>query len=371
MAKRVKIYGSPQFNNAAGQDLPAGVSTVEHTTSTEVWAGCLNTCVPTTDGVAYTSPHWRTATSWSSGGYFRSHMDNGNWGSGPGVLVDSNKDSGWEVFTNWANNNKHCLMRAGKDLDDNVLVDYVRVWVFMSQPQPRTKLYWMEPGWYVAGSAGNQTGYETTIQGGAWSLDSSNRSTWRVDNAFSGKLSSRQFLHSLSSGIGGRNQVRQRSVKWTTSPVAGRNFTGEVVKHTGWGIRMPTPGPGHTFYLESMAVEVGFDDAPVNYLVTTGPATPAVTSAQLTGSVDPQGDTGGKWFFKWGLLPDNLDNESTEEDQPSSTLYNVILGITGLSPDVTYWYQLVARDSEGSLHFGNILSFRTVTTCSVNPTSVA
>jgi hypothetical protein len=80
--------------------------------------------------------------------------------------------------------------------------------------------------------------------------------------------------------------------------------------------------------------------------VTTGSASVSLTSANLTGTVNSHGQS-GSWYFEYGLD----DNYGTQVPVPPQTVGGTAVSvgyqISGLKPNTTYHYRLVASNPDG------------------------
>lgn len=348
----VKIYGSNDFTP---NDLPAG-TTLERALIPEVWAGCLGSGCTPMDDIGYSHAEFRTATAWSYGGYGTSGMQSYEQGndcntpSGPGCLPgslqDSRVDTGWNSFLNQNAGNKRLIARVGTDLPTGATISYVRVWV----------------------------------RGGSFSITGYLQPYWQSvpDQSGSNDFPANSSIKLWDPGVfvvsPGTYNISQVSSKWTTSPVAGQAWTPALMAGLAFGVRHGrrgeegNPGSG-TLNISEMAIEVGYTTT-AQYAVTTGPVTDLTgTTATLTGTVNPFGDPTGFWFFQYGTNS-ALGTDSAQVAQPSSTTYNTSLSLLGLTSDTTYYYRAAARDSSGVFHYGQTLSFLTVTSCSTRASLV-
>jgi hypothetical protein len=91
------------------------------------------------------------------------------------------------------------------------------------------------------------------------------------------------------------------------------------------------------------------------------------TNAMLNGSVNPNGLATESWF-EWGTSPslDTFNETSPQELGDGSDSLPVMATLSGLSPEVTYYFRVLASNSSGSSS-GTILPF---TTASVDPFAV-
>lgn len=92
---------------------------------------------------------------------------------------------------------------------------------------------------------------------------------------------------------------------------------------------------------------------------TTSPNSITQSSARLNGVVanNDAGDLTG--WFEWGATM-SLVNKTPEIFLGSTDSVNYFNTIIGLSANTTYYFRAVAEDEDGSLNYGEILSFRTL-----------
>ena len=91
--------------------------------------------------------------------------------------------------------------------------------------------------------------------------------------------------------------------------------------------------------------------------VTTYSATAVSDNYATLNGLSDANDSATDTWFEWGTSYSNL-NRSTSKDYQGTGRDNFNDRITGLSPNTTYYFRAVARNSEGTAR-GNILSFRT------------
>jgi hypothetical protein len=349
----VKIYGSNDFTPA---DLPSG-TTLERAPFTTIWAGCLGTpCEALVGGQLYSYGIDNPYTAWSWGGYGSSELfscencHDCNTAGGPGCmpasLQDQNQGTGWNSFLNGNAGNKRVMAsQVGVDLPGGTVITYVRIWVRAGSFEGGTKF--LQPFWQNKDQSGS----------GDFAGISSQR-TWDPG------------IFQASPSTYGAIQV---SSKWIIPPYGGI-WTKEQMANLAWGVRHGyrgdegNPRQG-TLNIPEMAVEVGYESA-LQYSVTTGPALGVTgTQATLTGTVNPFGDPTGSFYFQYGTTT-GLGSATGAQGQPSASEYSVSVDLLGLMSDTTYYYRLVAVDSTGGLHFGETLSFLTVSACSTRASLV-
>ncbi len=96
-------------------------------------------------------------------------------------------------------------------------------------------------------------------------------------------------------------------------------------------------------------------------IVTTGSATSiSSNSATLNGTVNPN-DKSTTYYFQYGTTASYGSSTSTENAGAGSADVSVRASITGLNPDTTYHYRLVATNSEGT-SYGEDMTFTTTST---------
>ncbi len=362
---RVKIYGSPNFTP---NDLPAGV-TLERGLMANVWAGCLGY---TTDvngnrvfGCGYDDVAWRTRTEWSKGGYFTACFpQEGCRDSFPLVFMqDGSTTNGWDGFTNnVSNGNKWVLMRIGLgDVTNEAVISYVRLW--LSGMSPKKNTTWVRPYYWVIGTNGDAT---CNVSPG----DGSDKG-WKVASGAS------TDYFQLGPGTATTPQWTQK----LTAIKGGYPMTGRTIRNTAFGFRFGNatydayvpgeqvpPAPhapgGVNFYMNELAIEVGFSLS--LYDVTTDSCAPTATTLDVFGTINPHGDAGGTNFFQYGLT-NQLGTSTPELPSPGTGLsYQSTAHITGLTTNKTYYFRAVARDSTGTLHYGEILNCYTQSGCTVH-----
>jgi Domain of unknown function DUF11 len=67
-------------------------------------------------------------------------------------------------------------------------------------------------------------------------------------------------------------------------------------------------------------------------------------------------------YFEWGTSASNLNNRTQTKTYYESNSVPVLDVLTGLSPNTTYYYRVIAQNPGGNTAYGNIVSFRTATT---------
>jgi len=93
---------------------------------------------------------------------------------------------------------------------------------------------------------------------------------------------------------------------------------------------------------------------------TTGPASSTSNSATLNATVNPNGSA-TMVYFQWGTY-DNRNNSTPLQSIGSGTSnVNVSANLSGLLPNTTYYYRIVASNSAGTT-YGSWMSFRTALT---------
>ncbi|MBU6183399.1 MAG: Ig-like domain-containing protein [Verrucomicrobia bacterium] len=82
-------------------------------------------------------------------------------------------------------------------------------------------------------------------------------------------------------------------------------------------------------------------------------------SANLNGSVNPNGLSTSIWF-EYGVLADNLTSNTTAEDAGNGTApIDKWAAISGLEPDTTYFFRMVAKSGANEVR-GSVQSFHTI-----------
>ncbi len=146
--------------------------------------------------------------------------------------------------------------------------------------------------------------------------------------------------------------------------------------------------PGTTYYVCAAArnsfgtrfgAVLSFTTNPALPSVSTGSATSLTgTTAQLNGTVNPNGAATTAWF-RYGTASPGSCNDSFGTRAPSAggssiaagtTSSSFSQGITGLSPSTTYYYCAIGQNSAGTT-FGAVRSFTTPTTPTVTTAAVS
>jgi hypothetical protein len=103
------------------------------------------------------------------------------------------------------------------------------------------------------------------------------------------------------------------------------------------------------------------DDNTGNYddmtLTTNRPTYVTTTSATLNGYIDANGNNATRWF-RYGTTSGSM-NMTTSIRTHGSGAANVSDSVTNLSPNTTYYYQVVASDTQGTHYNANIQQFNT------------
>jgi len=351
--QNIRLYGAPDITPG---DIPTGVVPTRADID-YLWQGCLGNCA----APQYNPPRKMGApetSAWSFGGYgsgnlLNSQSTNENIRT---LIQNGNRNSGWNSFLNNNANNKRVLAVVGEDLPSGSVISYVRVWVRCGGAQNPKK--YLQPFWQqIFDSGGNPDGTGSTGFPSVSSVTSWDNTTKFVCNP----------------GSAGYNAI-QSSSKWETVPIPGQVWNAALMGRLAWGVRHGRRGtegqpssPGDPLFhgIASLMIEVGYDAA-VEYLVTTVAATGVTgTTATLNGEVNPFGDTGGDWFFQYGTS-ELLGTETAHQPQPlGGALYPTSTPIAGLTSDIVYYFRACATDSNGLVHYGQILTFLTVSPCSV------
>ena len=102
----------------------------------------------------------------------------------------------------------------------------------------------------------------------------------------------------------------------------------------------------------------------VNYYrptVTTNVATNvSYNSATLNGTVNANGLSTTVWF-QYGTISGSYTNTSSTQSIIGLSNTSVSINISGLSPNTTYYYRIVAQNSAGTITYGSETSFTTNT----------
>lgn len=92
----------------------------------------------------------------------------------------------------------------------------------------------------------------------------------------------------------------------------------------------------------------GGQPLPLPLVTTLTAGSVTATSADLFGSIDPQGLT-ATWWFAWGTTPTFGSTTSTQSLGATSIPQAVNLTITGLTTGTTYWFALVGQTAGGTV----------------------
>ncbi|MBU2263646.1 fibronectin type III domain-containing protein [Patescibacteria group bacterium] len=83
-------------------------------------------------------------------------------------------------------------------------------------------------------------------------------------------------------------------------------------------------------------------------------------STTIRGTVNPKGFTAASWF-EWGAAADGLTHETSHQDAGKGTIsIDYLVGLTGLSSNITYYYRAVSQNENG-ISRGSTRSFTTKT----------
>jgi hypothetical protein len=149
----------------------------------------------------------------------------------------------------------------------------------------------------------------------------------------------------------------------TTPPLdAGAAASAAPVESTLTGL-----SPNTTYYYQLVATNSGgvaygegqsFTTLPLPPGASTLPATPVTAgSATLNGTVNPNG-ADSVAYFQWGLTTAYQNTTPPQDAGSGSSVAPVQSTLTGLSPNTTYYYQLVATN-RGGVAYGTGESFTT------------
>jgi hypothetical protein len=357
--QNIRLYGATDITPG---DIPTGVVPTR-ADFTRLWQGCLGNCDPPQYnpprelGVGTGAGGSNEASAWSFGGYGSGNLLNSQSTNENirGLIQNENRNSGWNSFLNGNAINKRLLAVVGDDLPSGTQIAYVRIWVRCGcgvKPKKYLQPYWQR------------------IYNGEGVPDKAGSAEWPNVSSTTEWDTTTKFV--CNPGSTGYDQI-QSSSKWETTPLSG-TWTPEMMGRLAWGVRHGRRGtegqPSNTgdpaFHgVASLMIEVGYDAA-VEYEVTTLPAVGVTgTEATLQGQVNPFGDTGGDYFFQYGTS-ELLGTETAHQPQPlNGDIYETSQALAGLSSDTVYYFRACATDSNGVEHYGQILTFLTVTPCSV------
>jgi hypothetical protein len=123
-------------------------------------------------------------------------------------------------------------------------------------------------------------------------------------------------------------------------------------------------------FTATTSTQVMVSEPPPAVTTTTPAMSIADTSATLPGTINPNGNA-TTYQFEYGLSPTNLANLTTSTSAGSGTsLEDVSAMIAGLSPDTTYYYELVGTFNN-TTYPGGVESFTTTGMKPPPPTPIA
>lgn len=94
------------------------------------------------------------------------------------------------------------------------------------------------------------------------------------------------------------------------------------------------------------------------YVTTNGATNIMTNSATLNGHINSNGVSSNAWF-EWGTTSSSFGN-STSQISYGTQSTNFSSTLSGLSPNTTYYYRAVAQNPQGSIVYGNQVSFTTL-----------
>jgi len=108
----------------------------------------------------------------------------------------------------------------------------------------------------------------------------------------------------------------------------------------------------------SLMVDPNSGEVHINPSTTTGSATDMTQhSAKLNGTVNPNGDS-TTYYFQWGPTTSYGNTTPTQSAGSGTSDVAVSANLTGLTPNTTYHYRLVAVNSAGTTN-GSDMTFKT------------
>jgi DNA-binding beta-propeller fold protein YncE len=121
-------------------------------------------------------------------------------------------------------------------------------------------------------------------------------------------------------------------------------------------------GSGTVYVANAEANSIAVFHATTVPTVTTGPVeSPGQSTGKLTGHLDPDSAHGGgavtECFFEYGETTEYGSKASCAPPTPYSGAENVSADISGLTPETTYHYRLLAANSNGTLRAGEDLIY--------------
>jgi hypothetical protein len=143
-------------------------------------------------------------------------------------------------------------------------------------------------------------------------------------------------------------------VTLTATPSSGSIFS-------GWGADCSSCGANSTCTItmdKDKTCTATFNAVGAAPTATTGSATNITTnSATLTGTVNPNG-LATTVYFQWGTSPSYGNSTPSQSIGSGTSTVNVSANLSGLLPNTTYYYRIVASNSAGTT-YGSGMSFRT------------
>jgi hypothetical protein len=144
------------------------------------------------------------------------------------------------------------------------------------------------------------------------------------------------------------------NVTLTATPSSGSIFS-------GWGADCSSCGASSTCTItmdKDKTCTATFNAVGAAPTATTGSATNITTnSATLTGTVNPNG-LATTVYFQWGTSPSYGNSTPSQSIGSGTSTVNVSANLSGLLPNTTYYYRIVASNSAGTT-YGSGMSFRT------------
>jgi hypothetical protein len=133
----------------------------------------------------------------------------------------------------------------------------------------------------------------------------------------------------------------------------------ELFNGTGLNLGPISPGwPSQGSVTVSFQVSATGPISGTPYVTTNGATNIMTNSATLNGYINSNGVSSNVWF-EWGTTSSHFGN-STSQISYGTQSTNFSSTLSGLSPNTTYYYRAVAQNPQGSIVYGNQVSFTTL-----------
>jgi len=142
----------------------------------------------------------------------------------------------------------------------------------------------------------------------------------------------------------------------------------ELFNGTGLNLGPISPGwPSQGSVTVSFQVSATGPISGTPYVTTNGATNIMANSATLNGYINSNGVSSNVWF-EWGTTSSSFGN-STSQISYGTQSTNFSSTLSGLSPSTTYYYRAVAQNTQGSIVYGNQVSFTTLESSYPYPSS--